>query len=150
VLDEQARGSLTTLRSVCGALIGGVVACGGVVAFLTLRRSFAPAAPQLAGMLLLLAGVFTVAALLSAPFVEAMLRKLPRGAERREALARFNSSVIVGFAVREGAGLFALAAALVTGQLVWGLGLAGLAVLGMVLAWPGDQRLREYLTRNGV
>lgn len=149
MLDETAKRTLLSVRVVCGALMAGVFLYGVIVALLVAGGLFAPPAAEAASALLPLSGLLTVASLLSAPFIENMVRRLPDRAARRDVLNRFQTASIVGFAVREAAALFALTASLITGRLIWGLGLAGLVLLGMVLALPGAPRLEEYLKDAG-
>jgi len=149
MLDEHDLQRLTMLRTVCGALVGGVVLFGVATAVLLMGGIMEPVAPDQAGLLLPLAGIFTVASVLSAPFVESMLRKIDGTTDHDAALARFTGSAIIGFAIREGAALFALVAALITGNVLWGLGLAGLATFGMILAWPGEDALRRHIRGVG-
>lgn len=145
MLNEAARRALLNVRVLFGALTGGIVVFGGVVIYLLGSGGYVPPVATAGSYLVPLAGVFAVAALLSAPFIERMLRQIPDGATDQEALSRFQTSSIIGFAIREAAALFALMTSLITGRLQWGLGLAGVAVLGMLLALPGESRLRAFL-----
>ena len=149
MLDEEPRQALTMLRVVCGALMAGIALLGMVVAYLVAGTGFELAGGEVPGILLPLAGLLTLGSLLSAPFAEGILSKVPPGTPRDVAMQRFQGAVIVGFALREGAGLFALVAGLLAGNLVWGLGLAGLALLGMLLAWPSEEKVRAQLKAVG-
>ncbi len=149
MLEEDAKRALLSVRVLGVALMGGIVVFAVVVAFLLTRPDYTPAAARAAGQLLPLAGFLTVASLFSAPFMENTIRRIPDGSSREQALSRFQTAAIVGFGVREGAALFALMVSLLTGQLNWGLGLAGLALLGMILAIPGETAVREYLKNAG-
>lgn len=149
MLDEESKRALLSTRVLAGALMGGVVVFAGVVLVLVTRTGFQPPSADAGPTLLPLAGILTVASLLSAPFIEKALRQIPDGTSQSDLLSRFQLTTIVGMAIREGAALFALMVALLTGQLNWGLGLAGLALLGMLLVLPTESGLNDFL-KNGT
>jgi F0F1-type ATP synthase membrane subunit c/vacuolar-type H+-ATPase subunit K len=142
--DEKDREALRTLRLVCVALMAGVVVLGVVVAALLLG-GLEPLAPGLEGLLLPVTGGYALLSLVAAPLLESALRRVPAGADRAQAMGRFSTAVIVGMALREGAALLAVVAALLTGDLAWGLGLATVVLLAMALALPTDRKLQDSL-----
>jgi F0F1-type ATP synthase membrane subunit c/vacuolar-type H+-ATPase subunit K len=133
--DEKDREALRTLRLVCVALMAGVVVLGVVVAALLLGGR----------LLLPVTGGYALLSLVAAPLLESALRRVPAGADRAQAMGRFSTAVIVGMALREGAALLAVVAALLTGDLAWGLGLATVVLLAMALALPTDRKLQDSL-----
>ena len=76
-----------------------IVQAESMQAFVLGLESFTVPAPEMSGLLLPLASVFTVASILSAPFVESMLRKIDHAVDRDAAIARFTGSVIVACVV---------------------------------------------------
>ncbi len=88
---------------------------------------------------------YVLLSLVAAPLLESAMRKAPSGADPAEAVGRFTHGVIVGMALREGAALLAIVVALLTGDLAWGLGLAAVVVLAMLLALPRERKLEDYL-----
>ena len=54
-------------------------------------------------------------------------------------LNRYQTSVIVGFAVRESAAVFGLVATFLTGNMLWVAVLGAAAVCAMLAAWPRKQ-----------
>ena len=149
MLDEAEKAAVSATRKVCLALVAGVVTFGVVVAVIALTGTIRAPAEALRGVLVPLAGIFALASLASAPFLESVLRKLPAGAERSDSVARYTHATIVGFAVREAAALFALVVALVTGELPWTLGITALVLYGMLAALPSEEKLRRHLVRTG-
>lgn len=142
--SEKDRRALRSVRVVCVALMGGVVVLGAVVTVL-LASGFEPLAPGIKGLLLPVTAGYVLLSLVAAPLLESALRKVPASADRAEALGRFSTAVIVGMALREGAALLAVVAGLLTGDLAWGLGLAAVVLLAMVLALPSDRKLQDSL-----
>lgn len=139
--------ALRNLRLVCAALMGGVVVLGGVVTVL-FSSGFEPLAPGIEGLLLPVAAGYVLLSLVAAPLVESTLRKMPAEAAPAEAMTRFSNAVIVGMALREGAGLLAVVVALLTGDLAWGLGLAAVVLLAMTLALPSERKLQDFLRKG--
>jgi hypothetical protein len=142
--DDEA---LRILRIVCAALMGGVVVLGVVVAVLS-SSGFEPVAPGIEGLLLPVTAGYVLLSLVVAPLLESALKKVPAGADRAEATVRFGNAVIVGMALREGAALLAVVVALLTGDLAWGLGLAAVVLLAMMLALPSERKLRDFLAKR--
>lgn len=56
-------------------------------------------------------------------------------------LDAYQQATIVGFAVREWAGILGLVATLLTGNLAWCVGLCAAAAIAMLAAWPRRERL---------
>ncbi len=140
--SEAVKHHLRRLGVICFAIMAGVVIFGGVVWYLLNSGGFSP--PE--GLPSYLATVFNLVALVA--IVKAFL--LPRffqpppsapQAPEEAWLAWHKRTTIVGFALREGAGLIALVGVLLTGQQGVGFAMAGLAVLSMILAWPRAEQL---------
>ncbi len=126
---------LTALRVICLAMIVGVVILGAVGAVLVRTGTVRPEAFPAAGTWSL-AGV-ALLQLLLAPVLE---RRIAAGGGAASAAAdrarRAVGGKIVGFALREAAGILGVVLGLLTGELRWILGLGGLAVATMLLAFP--------------
>jgi hypothetical protein len=87
--------------------------------------------------------------LISAPRVGTMIG--PTGAdEGAEAiLSKHRMSVVVTFALREGAAFLALVMGLLSGEMTLGIGIAALAVLTMAVGWPKQGDVADHLRRAG-
>ena len=143
---------MPALRAVCGALAGGVAAFAAVVTWFFLDGQ-APLSPGGLPEVALLVAVGLAAALFAAaPVVERRLREAPPDASMSDVAARFQTATVAGFALREGAGLFGLVVALLSGTLSWALGFAAASVAAMALAWPKradlEARLRKAAARG--
>jgi hypothetical protein len=81
-------------------------------------------------------------ALVRAHFPPKHLRAPPRDASEEELIAWHRQATLVGFALRDGAALFALVGAQLTGKVVGAMALVGWAIIAMILAWPRAEQLQ--------
>lgn len=95
-------------------------------------------------------GIAVLVMLLTAPVVQRTLATAPPGSAPPEALARWRTGVIVGSAVREGAGFLGIVAGLLAGSAPWMLALGGASILSLLLALPRGEELEADLRRREV
>lgn len=142
IRDEQLR----TLQTIVGSLVLGVGLFAGVAVYLIRSGTFGETGALIA---LEAVGVVVVVLLLTAPLVASRLKDAPAGADRDTVYQRFQTGTIVGMALREGAGLMGGILAMLSGSLPWLLGLTGVSMLAMILAWPRRDDLEERLRQVG-
>ncbi len=140
---------LKTLNVLCAALVASILV-NGAVAWVVLSQGQLTPGEALAELPILpyLLAAFGFGALVLAPLVSAMVLKQGAGhepAEPEQVLNRYQSSVIVDFAIRESAAVIGLVATLLTGSMIWVAGLGAAAVLAMVLAWPKKETALSLL-----
>ncbi len=131
---------LGRLKILCGAILAGVVIFAAVVWFLLRSGTFTPpeTIPPYLAMLLNLAGLLLI---VSAHFLPRFFSRPHRDAPEEAYLGRHGQVTIISFALREGGAFMALVGALLTGQMLGGVAVAGLAVLTMLLAWPREEQV---------
>jgi hypothetical protein len=79
--------------------------------------------------------------LLRSYFPPKHLRAPGRDASDEELIAWHKQTTLVGFSLREGAALFALVGAQLTGKVVGAIAIVGWAIIAMILAWPRAEQL---------
>jgi hypothetical protein len=78
-----------------------------------------------------------VAAVFSAPLIAGAILRAGEARQDRDArLDAYQQAVIVGFALREAAGIVGIVLAFLTGNWLWAAGLCGGAALAMATGWP--------------
>lgn len=140
--DEQLR----TLQMIVGSLVLGVGLFTGVAVYLIRSGTFGDTEELIP---LEAVGAVVAVLLLTAPLVAGRLKDTPAGADRNTVYQHFQTGTIVGMALREGAGLMGGILAMLSGSLPWLLGLTGVSMLAMILAWPRRDDLEERLRRAG-
>jgi hypothetical protein len=146
--SEAVEQHFRTLFVICGAILSGVVLFGVVIFVLQSAGTLGPIeqVPSGAGLVLNLAAL---SVLVVAHFLPRTLPRPAREASLGEALAWHKKTVIVATALREGAALMALVGILLTGSWTPGIGVVGLAVLTILLGWPKEAQIEEYLRAWG-
>lgn len=134
---------LRQLGIVCVAILAGVLIFSGVVWYLLNSGDLPPQNGGLPSWLGTLFNVVGLVALLKAYFLPRLLASPEAGAPEETVLAWHKRTTIVGFALREAAAFIALVGALLTGRLTGAIGVAGLAVFAMVLAWPRASQIEN-------
>jgi len=146
VVDQRLR----VLNVICAALVFSVMVYVAIAWFLVQRGSVQPSEglPQVFPVILVLVALSVV---MAAPVVSTMILKQGVAAAGEDAGRRLNShqtSLIVGFALREVAAVMGLVLTLLSGRLIWVVALAAVAVAAMLLAWPKREKMLE-LARGG-
>lgn len=148
-IDERMR----ILTIICAALVGSVVIYGAVGWFLLTQGGIAPGGilSEVPIVPYILAAL-GLGALIFAPIVTSLMLKQggnqPDPGNPEPALMRYQSSVIVGFAVRESAAVMGLVATILTGSVIWIVALSTATVAAMLMAWPRRENL-VALFRSG-
>ncbi len=137
LIEQKAR----ILTILCGALLSSLVIY--VVVGFTVAGSGRPVAT---GVPVVAPWVLAAAAVLALAAGETVSRTIfaQRSAGVTSPSARleaYQQATIVGFGVREWAGILGLVATLLTGSLAWCVGLCAATALTMFAAWPRRERL---------
>lgn len=144
--SSEVQQHLRTLYMICGAILSGVVLFG-VVVFVLLRSGAMGSTEQVpdsVGLILNLAGL---SVLVVAHFLPRTIPRPAKDASLEAAFAWHKKTVIIATALREGAAFMALVGVLLTGSWPPGIGVAGLAVLTILLGWPREAQIQEHLRR---
>jgi hypothetical protein len=89
-----------------------------------------------------------------AGYLVSLRMRVPRGdfdgsaAHIEEALQRYLSSVVVASALREVAAVVGFVLTLLTGNLVWVIGLGAVATISMMVHWPRREAVRDFLQQQ--
>lgn len=134
--SEPVKGHLSQLNIICSAIFAGVVIFAAVVWYLLRSGAMPPHDMDLPAWTSTLANVLALVVLLKAQFLPRLFGIPGSGASEEDWIAWHKRTVVVGFALREGAAFIALVGAMLTGRLVGATYMVGLAFLAMVLAWP--------------
>lgn len=131
------------LQIICGAILASQAIYVAVAWMVTAEGAHAPGAggrvPPAVAMALV--GV-AVTCLASAEGVARLLQRRAKAAAAPETRAQgFLQATIVGFALREAAGIIGLVLSLLTGKLLWVVALGACAALAMAVAWPRRAQL---------
>lgn len=134
----------TTMQIICTALMASLGMYVGIGWFLQKQGDFTMGpVPDGLPFILSLTG-FSM--LIVAEIVFRALAARARRVEPPEGrLIPYQSAVVVGFALRESAGVLGLVLTLLTGDLRWVVGLSSFAVVAMVAAWPRRSTLEELV-----
>lgn len=145
-IQRRARALVTALAVVCAAFVLSQVFYFGIAWFL-LRGpgDLEPLAPSLPEAVSWSLAVAALALLVAAPALRSVLMRQAREEARTvdEVLARHRAAAVVGYALREGAGVVGLVLSLLSGELAWCLALGALATLALLGAWPRQERVEE-------
>ena len=144
--EEVLRRHFQLLTILCFAIMSGVVIFGAVAGYLHYSGLLEPTLSEVPyvreGMVV--AGILMV---LSVPRLGKGMGPGPSDQSVEAVLGKHKTSVIVTFALSEGVAFLVLVLGLLSGEMALGLGIAGLAVLGMALRWPMRTKLEETLRR---
>lgn len=148
-MEVDLHGALRTTRILVLAMAAGVLLfLAGAVLLLRSGSGIGDGGALPAGALPGV-GIAVLVMLLTAPVVQRTLSTVPAGAPAGEVVARWRTAVIVGSAVREGAGLVGIVAGLLAGSALWVLVLGGSSILSLLLALPRGEELESDLRRRG-
>ncbi len=147
-LDYLIEQRLRFMGIICAALVGSVFIYAAIAWLLLAQGEIGPAdgGSQFPTLSYVLAGL-GFCALVVAPKISSMVLRSDGGLDENpeQTLQRYQTSVIVGFAVRESAAIFGLVATFLTGNMAWVAGLAMAAALTMIAAWPRKESLLSAL-----
>lgn len=132
------------LHLICGALLSGVVLYG-VVVFVLLRSGTMGSVEQVPSSVGPILNLIALGVLVVAHFLPRNLPRPARDAPLGEALAWHKRTILIATALREGAAFLALVGVLLTGSWAPGIGVVGLAILTILLGWPKEAQIEEYL-----
>ncbi|MCD4748917.1 MAG: hypothetical protein K8R59_06030 [Thermoanaerobaculales bacterium] len=143
-LSALVQRQTTTMQIICAALTASLGFYVGIAWLLQRQGSFTMGpVPEDLPLILSLTG-FSL--LIVAEIVFRGLAARARRVEPPEGrLIPYQSAVVVGFALRESAGVLGLVLTLLTGDLRWVVGLSLLAGVAMVAAWPRRSTLEELV-----
>ena len=143
MIDQRYR----TLLVICGAIVASLAIYTGVAAVVLQQSGGSLGEESLPPLLPAILASVGVTMLLGAGFVSSLILGPARqpGRTVEERLAAYFQSVIVGFAVREGAGVLGLVITLLSGDLKWVLGLSGAAAIAMAVAWPRREKMSDLV-----
>jgi hypothetical protein len=145
-LEALVDARLRNLNLICVAITGSVLVYGAVAWFLFARAGYAPSGAihdvPFLPYILAAAGVgaLVIAPLISAAILRQGLSHVAR-TDPTAALNAVQTSVIVGFAVREAAAVIGLVITLLSGSMTWVVVLGAAAVASMLAAWPRKEKL---------
>lgn len=138
-----------SLRIVCGALAASLGLYVVLAWALTDRVGVVldDGNPALAALPWVLAGFGLASVLAASPFSRTLLERAARrsGGDGERLLTAYSGATIIGFALREAAGVSGLAASLLTGEPLWCLILSAVAFTAMVRAWPSRSHLQRSI-----
>ena len=149
-LEPLIHERLRILGIICAALVGSVLFYGVLAWFLLAQGAIGPGEEGGPGPFVpYVLAALGFCALVAAPVVSSAVFRSGGGGKEtpdpEQMLARYQTSVIVGFAVRESAAVFGLVATFLTGDLIW-VGVLGLAAsLAMIAAWPRREKVQSVL-----
>ena len=143
-LNTLVQRQTTTIQIICTALMVSLGMYVGIAWLLQKQGEFTMGpAPEGLPLILSLTGVSMLI------IAEIVFRALAARARRIEPpegrLIPYQSAVVIGFALRESAGVMGLILTLLTGDLRWVVGLSFLAFVAMVAAWPRQSTLEELV-----
>jgi hypothetical protein len=147
-VEAGLEGSIRTTRILVLAMVGGVMLFLLVALVLIQTGSGVAGGGSIPVAALPAVGFAVLVMLLTAPVVQRTLSTVPAGAPAGEAVGRWRTGVIVGSAVREGAGLLGIVAGLLAGSALWVLVLGGASILSLLLALPRGEELEADLRRR--
>lgn len=140
---------MRTVRIVCFGLASGLgLITAGAVAAVRTDLLGTPLA-DLPEAITWVIGLYVAASLLAARvYSRRGLATIPSSAERAAVLEQHFRAVVVGMALREGAGVLGAVWGAMLGSLPWLLVLSLPPLLTMALAWPREEALRDLLPRG--
>lgn len=144
---DLARALRTTRILVLAMTVGVALVLVGALVLLRSGRDLVSGETLPAGALPGV-GIAVLVMLLTAPVVQRTLGSAPPGSAPPDALGRWRTGVIVGSAVREGAGFLGIVAGLMAGSAPWMLALGGASILSLLLALPRGEELEADLRRR--
>ena len=141
-LSEPVQAHLRQLTFICLAFLSGILIYSAVVWFLLASGNAPPEDLELSPWAGMLFNGIALVALVKAHFPPKYLRAPGRDASDEELIAWHKQTTLIGFSLREGAALFALVGAQLTGEVVVAIALVGWAIIAMILAWPRAEQLQ--------
>jgi hypothetical protein len=144
--SPERKQHLRTLNIICAAIVSGIVALG-VVVYVLLRSGTLGPDPSVSDLTGMVINLMALAVLVVAQFLPRQLPRPGAGASGAEVFAWHKKTIIIATALREGAAFLALVGILLTGSWSPGIGVVVLAVLLILLGWPRETQLQEYLRR---
>ncbi|MFC1660143.1 hypothetical protein ACFL3S_01580 [Gemmatimonadota bacterium] len=140
---------LRTLSILSAAIVSGIVLFGAVVFYLLSSGGLGQGSdvPGSTGLILYLSAL---SVLVVAHFLPKALETPGRGASLEEVLAWHKKTTLIAMGLREGAAFMALVGIMLTGSWTPGIGVAGLAILTIVLGWPRETQIQGYMRDPGV
>jgi hypothetical protein len=140
--SEAVQAHLRQLTLICFALLSGVLIFSGVVWFLLASGNAPPEDLDLSPWVGTLLNGIALVALVRAHFPPKHLRAPSRDASEEDLIAWHKQTTLIGFSLREGAALFALVGAQLTGKVVGAIAIVGWAIIAMILSWPRAEQLQ--------
>lgn len=146
--EEVLRKHFQMLTMFCLAIMSGVVIFGVVAGYIHYSGMLEPTLAEIpfAREALVAVGILMM---LSVPRVGNALGPSPSDHSVEVVLKKHRMSVIVTFALREGAAFIGMVIGILGGEMELGLGVAALAVLTMAIGWPKRGELEDHLRRVG-
>lgn len=141
---------MRVLNIICAALLASVLMYVAIAWFLLARAGLTPSgALNDLGIALYVLAAAAVVPLIVAPVVsKAVLRQAISRVENpasEKILDAYQSSVIIGMAMRESTAIIGLVITLLTGSLTWVTALAAASLLAMLTAWPRREKALALL-----
>ena len=140
--SEEVQAHLRQLSIICFAVFSGVVIFTVVVWYLLASGDFPPEDLDFPSWMGSMFNAVALVALVKAHFIPRLFGKPGPGAPETAWMAWHKKTIIVGFALREGAAFVALVGAMLTGQLVGAIIMVGLAIISMIPAWPRVEQMQ--------
>lgn len=140
--DEAINGFALICKIIASSLIGGVLAFAGVAIVLRLGKP-----PAAAGLISAIAAGFAVASVLIRQVLLGLLAARAGGSRGLGAagpLAPYQTRMIIGLALLEGAAFFNLIAYLLEGRW-WSLAVTAALVAFMLASYPTRGRIRQWV-----
>jgi hypothetical protein len=145
-LQALARTTATLLAVLCAAFALSQLVYFGIAWFL-LRGPGAlePLAAALPGVLSWVLAAVGLGMVMAAPALQSSLLRQAResAGSVEEYLGRHRAAAVIGYALRESAGVIGLVVSLLGGDLRWVLGLGLLAAVTLLGAWPRTLAIEE-------
>ena len=126
------------------AILAGIVLFA-VVTWILLTAGTFSSGSAATGTLGLILSLAALSVLVVAHFLPRNLPRPSRDASVAEVFIWHKKTIVLATALREGAALMALVGILLTGSWSPGIGVVGLAVLTILLGWPREAQIQEYL-----
>jgi hypothetical protein len=140
---EPVQAHLRQLTLICFAFLSGVLIFSGVVWFLLTSGNAPPEDLDLAPWAGTIFNGIALVALVMSYFPSKHLRAPGRDASDEDLIAWHRQTTLIGFSLREGAALFALVGAQLTGKVLAAIAIVGWAIIAMILAWPRAEQLKR-------
>ena len=147
-LEHIVEQRFRVLSILCGSLFGSLAVYVGIAWFLLRQGSIITA--HTGDLPAVLPVALTAVAIMVLVTAEAVSRRILAQASQSAAagdpealLNAYQSSTIVGFAMRESAAVIGLALTLLTAAIFWVVALSAASAAAMLIAWPRKEKVRQ-------